>query len=415
MAGNSQSELEHLYRIEKFLESMEDMDRLLSVIISEATAAVGAESCSLALYDEGAGQLYFYVAMGRGGEGEVERKLKRIRIEKGKGIIGWCAEHREVVNIENAYGDPRFLASVDKETGFRTRSILAVPMVRREKLVGVVEAVNKRDAARFTERDEKVLAILAAQAALVIENARLYEENLRRARLSALGQGIAGSAHCIKNILNGVDGGAYILESGLKREQLEIVRKGWDIMRRNMQVMRDLVLDMLSYARPKQLQLQLSDLNGICRQVADLMEQKAAERNTVVRLDLDDDLGPMVLDPQGIYRCILNLVSNAIDAVDKPTGLVQIRTRRTGERHVEVSVSDNGCGIEEKDLHSVFQPFFSTKGVRGTGLGLAITQKIVVEHGGRITVESEKGVGTTFRILLPTDLKEPEQTGIPVR
>lgn len=256
--------------------------------------------------------------------------------------------------------------------------------------------------------NEKMLTVLATQAALVIENARLYEENLRQARLSALGQGIAGAAHCIKNILQGIDGGAYILERGIQQEDMESLNKGWDIMKRNTQIMEELVLDMLAYSRPREPEYESSDINKICTDVAELMREKAKEKNIDISLELQPDLGEVVLDPKGIYRCILNLVSNAVDACGKPKGIVEITTHVPGtDNCLEISVSDNGCGISEENLEDLFKVFFSTKGSKGTGLGLAVTQKIISEHEGNIKVESELDIGTKFIITLPLQ-RSPE-------
>jgi signal transduction histidine kinase len=403
------SEVESLYRIEKFMASMSDLDRLLDVIIAEARTATDAESCSLALYDEPTNELYFYVARGQEGEGEVERRLKCIRLPMGAGVVGWCASHRAPVNIADVYHDPRFSQKADKETGFVTRSLLAVPMVRRNRLIGVVESVNKRVEAAFSPRDEKMLTVLAAQAALVIENARLYEENLRQARLTALGQGIAGAAHCIKNILNGIHGGTYILESGLRRENMENVQKGWDIMKRNTQIMEDIVLEMLTYSRARKPEYEASDVNQVCGNVVDLMVDKAKAKNVEITMAPAPELGLVLVDPKAIYRCVLNLVSNAVDACDKSPGNVHLLVAvREAKGRFEVSIADNGCGISEENLKNLFKVFFSTKGSKGTGLGLAVTQKIINEHGGEIRVESQPGVGTHFIIDLP--LKRPGET-----
>ena len=415
MEERLESEIEYFYRIERFIASMSDMEKLLEVIIREGRAATDAESCSLALYDEGSDELYFYTAMGEGGEGEVERRLKCIRMKMDAGIIGWTAVNMRPANIKDVYNDPRFYRQADEETGFVTRSILAVPMVRagwggvrdvggsgRGRLIGVVEAVNKRNEEGFSERDEKVLTVLAAQAALMIDNARLHEENVRQARLSALGQGIAGSAHCIKNVLQGIDGGSYILDLGIRRETMESVSKGWDIMKRNVQFMRELVLDMLAYARPQDLQFEPADVNEVCRNVAGLMIEMARQKNVDVLTELQPEMREVVLDPKAIYRCILNLVSNAVDACDKPEGVVRITTHLLeADDRVEISVSDNGCGINEENLRNIFQIFFTTKGSKGTGLGLAVTEKMISEHRGSITPESELGVGTKFTITLP--------------
>lgn len=395
------SEIEHFYRIEKFIESITNMDKLLEVIISEGCAATNAESCSLALYDENTNDLYFNVARGMKGEGEVERKIECIRMKMGLGIVGWVAVNMEMVNVKNAYEDDRFFKDADKQTGFVTRSVLAVPMKHREKLIGVVEAVNKRGQDYFSAHDEKVLSILASQAALIIENARLYEDNLRQARFSALGQGIAGTAHCIKNILNGIDGGAYILDLGLKRQDMENVGKGWKMMKKNVQFMKELVFDMLAYSHSSNIKCESADINQICTDVAELMLEKAKHQNIDIIQDLQPDLEEVNIDPKGIYECLLNLVTNAVDACDKSDGEVRISTMQITNQELVIKISDNGCGISKENLDAIFKIFFSTKGSKGTGLGLAVTQKIISEHGGFIEAESEIGVGTMFTIRLP--------------
>jgi len=403
------SALEHFYRIEKFMESMSDLDKLLQVIMGEASAATNAESSSLALYDEGARELHFYAASGVGGEGEVEQKLKSVRMPMSAGVIGWCATNREVVNIEDAYSDARFSQEADKATGFVTRSLLAVPMIQRGKLIGVVEAVNKRVRKKFSDHDEKVLGTIAAQAGLVLENSRLHEENLRQARLTALGQGIAGAAHCIKNILNGVHSGAYILDLGVKKQKIESVAKGWDIMKRNTQIMEDLVLDMLTYSRPRKPEIKPADINQVCSDIVALMKDKAAEKSVELVQALQPDIGEIVLDPKAIYRCVLNLVGNAVDASNKPDSRVELGTQATeDEAKLKIWVKDNGQGISEENLKNLFKVFFSTKGSKGTGLGLAVTHKIIGEHGGEITAESELDVGTTFTITLPLERPSAE-------
>jgi signal transduction protein with GAF and PtsI domain len=300
MGGEYQFEADPLYRIEKFMASMTDLDGLLVIIMREATVATDTESCSLALYDENTDELYFYVARGGKEEREFERKLRFIRMKMGSGVVGWCAVNRKIVKINDAYNDPRFNREADRQTGFVTRSILAVPMLRRGKLIGVVEAVNKRARDGFSERDEKVLTALAAQAALVIENARLYEENIQRTRLSALGQGITGAAHCIKNILTGIDGGSYILERGIQRHNMESIAQGWDILKRNTQIMRGLALDMLTYSRPRDPEYEASDINEICTGVAQMMRGKAREKNVEVSLDLHPDIDKVTLDPKDL-------------------------------------------------------------------------------------------------------------------
>ena len=396
LEGRNDSDLDHLIRIEKFMARMTDLNSLLTVIMRETTLATDAESCSVALYDKATDRLQFCIARGEAQEREFERKLALIRMPMGIGVLGWCATNRLVANIKDAYADPRFNKDADAKTGFRTRSILAVPMVRNDDLIGVVEAVNKRVEDGFSDHDEQVLMVLAAQAALVIENARLVEENVRQARFSAIGQAMAGAAHCIKNILSGIDGGGYVVDVGLRKKDVEQVAKGWEILRRNAAIMKELVLDMLSYARPQKPDMKPVDINSLCREVATFVAQKTRKTNVRMKLSLERDTGSVMADPKAIYRCV---------------SLVTVSTRIAPfERRLRIMVSDTGCGIAPEDREKLFRVFFSTKGAKGTGLGLAVTEKIVTEHGGNMRVESEVGKGSLFVIELPLNRSPANET-----
>ena len=400
MNGTLQTEFDHLFRIEKFIASITDLDALLSVIMRETTLATDSTSCSIALYDEKNNDLQFSVAKGEEEERDFEKKLKTIRIPMGAGVLGWCASHQQIANIHNTKDDPRFDSNTDKKTGFTTKSILAVPMVRHGKLIGVVEAVNKNDDYGFTERDEQILSVLAAQASMAIENSSLLRENIQKNSLAALGQGIAGAAHCIKNIVNGISGGSYVLETGFKNEDMAQIEQGWEILKRNTDVMKALVLDMLSYSKPIELECQPTDINQICIDVAELLENKAREENIQINYELDGNIGLPEVDAKGLYRCILNLATNAVEACEGEDDTVTIITKN-GSDHFEIIVSDTGKGIRSDQIENVFNVFFSTKGLKGTGLGLAITQKIIHEHGGTVLLDSVLGTGTVFRVKLP--------------
>ena len=150
MEGCVASEIDHLYHVEKFMESVTDLDQLLEAIINESSLALNTESSSLALYDEEDNELHFFVARGSGQEKDFEKKLAKIHIKMNSGVIGWSAKNRKPIIINNAYENPLFDQGTDKETGFATRSILAVPMIRGEKLIGVIETVIQTDSMKTT-------------------------------------------------------------------------------------------------------------------------------------------------------------------------------------------------------------------------------------------------------------------------
>jgi signal transduction histidine kinase len=158
---------------------------------------------------------------------------------------------------------------------------------------------------------------------------------------------------------------------------------------------------MLAYSKERQPETQPCQLNGLCREVAELLYDRVQAKSGKLHLDLDQQLPQIQADPQGIHRCLLNLLSNAVDALEQDKGEVTISTRNHEESRVMLTVEDNGCGISEEVCPRIFDVFFSTKGSQGTGLGLAVTKKIIEEHGGSIEVQSNPGQGTKFTIQLP--------------
>ena len=231
----------------------------------------------------------------------------------------------------------------------------------------------------------------------------LEREKLDAERLAAVGQTVAGLAHTIKNMLMGLEGGMYMMDSGLKRADAERISEGWDVLQRNFNKTVTLVKDFLSFAKGRLPELSMTDPKKLCRDIVQLYRDAAKQQGVELKLDVDSKVKPAPLDPDGLEACLTNLISNAIDAAvtrDKPGAEVIVRTREENEVLI-FEVTDNGCGMDWEVKQKVFTTFFTTKASKGTGLGLLTTRKIVQEHGGTIEVESEVGVGSTFRIKLP--------------
>jgi signal transduction histidine kinase len=231
-------------------------------------------------------------------------------------------------------------------------------------------------------------------------------------RLAAVGQTVAGLAHAIKNITGGLTGGIFVLEKGIALENKKYLQQGREMVEGNVEKIKSLALDLLNFAKEREPEYQLCDPNKPAREVFDLMAPRAREYGIALEMDLDENLAHFLFDPEGIHRCLMNLLTNAIDAcveVGCSTRKVEVVLRSFKPKGwaVEYQVVDNGCGMDEETMDKVFQSFFSTKGSRGTGLGLMITKKIVDEHGGVIEVESEKSSGSKFSIKLPEKEKSP--------
>ena len=269
-------------------------------------------------------------------------------------------------------------------------------------------------------RDEALeIALKRVKEKISLKNQlREYTENLEKLveqktrklieaeRLSAIGQTVAGLAHAIKNITGSLTGGAFVLEQGIKLNNQKYLHQGWNMVKENVNRVKNMALDLLNYTKEREPDYQLCDPNRPVREVFELMLPHARKYSITLDMDLDNELSEAWFDPEGIHHCLLNLVTNAIDACTDinctyGSDKVVLRSRKTEGWAVRYEVEDNGCAMDEETRGKVFQSFFSTKGTRGTGLGLMITKKIIDEHKGHIDLETEVGKGTKFIIRLP--------------
>lgn len=319
-------------------------------------------------------------------------------------------DKREAVLCRDAAADERF-ARAQSIMSLGIRSMMIAPLLFRDEVLGAVHIDSITGVREFTHADLELLSIAAGQVAGCLANARLHEKVVAAERLAAVGQTVAGLSHCVKNILQGIKGGGYILAKGIEKADLERVRSGWEMVERNNAFMEELVYDLLSYSKPREPQYTPADLNELCSDLCDLSRERARQKGVELAFEPAAELGVVDIDPTGIRRCVLNLIGNAVDACEEG-GAVTVQVRAPAEdEFVRIIVRDTGCGMSEESLAKLFTVFFSTKGSKGTGLGLPVTQKIVEEHGGRIDVESQEGKGTAFTICLPPTRPDGPQKG----
>jgi signal transduction histidine kinase len=246
---------------------------------------------------------------------------------------------------------------------------------------------------------------------------RLEAELLAAERLAAIGQTVAGLAHCIKNILHGFKGGSYLVNVGIDKNNDDKLKNGWQMIQRNIQRTSDLVLDLLSYSKEREPEAQPCLPNEIAGDVCDLLRDRGEDYDVEIIKDFSPDVGEVILDPRTLHRSLMNLVTNALDACIFDENLnkrheVRVATRMEGDS-IRFVVVDNGQGMSEEVQERLFSSFFSTKGAKGTGLGLLVTRKLIEEHGGSIRFESEEGKGTTFTMTFPalSTAQEDERDG----
>ncbi len=233
---------------------------------------------------------------------------------------------------------------------------------------------------------------------------QLESEKLEAERLAAVGQTVAGLAHGVKNLITGLEGGMYMMSTGLKKDNRKRIERGWSMLDRNIARVSKFVKDFLSFAKGRSITAAPCDPASVAKEVVDLYAAKAHNEKIELRLNVKDEIFEANLDYEGMHECLTNLVGNAIDAClmsECNHQLIVTVEVEDGPDVLLFRVSDNGCGMDYEVKQKVFTTFFTTKGLGGTGLGLLMTRKIVQEHGGTIELDSEPGVGTTFTIRLP--------------
>jgi signal transduction histidine kinase len=297
------------------------------------------------------------------------------------------------------------------------REAICVPMQGRYDVVGAIyidtstsaQQLLQQGGNRFTEDHLKLMIAIGHQAALAVEDTRYYSAMVQAERLAAVGQTIATLSHHIKNILQGIRGGSYLIEMGLKDHDEDITRKGWDIVERNQNRISALVLDMLTFSKDREPDLIAANLNEVLADAIELMRVRAGEEQVELDWRPGGPMPTLIFDPEGIHRAVLNVVTNALDAVSErePPRRVEVTSQYLpAEGIARIVVVDNGPGIPAEQMADLFSPFISTKKSRGTGLGLPVSQKILREHGGKIVVESEPGQGCRFTLDLPATLPQ---------
>jgi signal transduction histidine kinase len=232
----------------------------------------------------------------------------------------------------------------------------------------------------------------------------LEQEKLKSERLAVVGQTVAGLAHGIKNIIMGLDGGMYVMGSGIRRNDDQRVKQGWAMLEENVNRISHFAHEFLGFARGSKPHVSQVDPNAVAAKVIELFAEKARMAHIELCLEPQAGLAPAPMDEAGIHNCLSNLISNALDACessDKPEPRVTLSTQET-DGVISFQVADNAGGIDTEMRQKVFTNFFSTKATgRGTGLGLLTTRRIVQDHGGSVSFDSTENVGSVFRLEFP--------------
>jgi two-component system, NtrC family, sensor kinase len=336
----------------------------------------------------------------------------RSPVTTSRTIIDHVVKTREGVLCTNAQADKRFLRSKDGSIlNYGLRSVVCVPITARDEVLGVIHIDTSISTQQYNDEQLRLMIAMGRQTGLALENLKLLSARMQTERLAATGETVAHLSHYIKNILQGMRAGTDMIDMGLERGNLNTIGAGWPIVHRNLQKIYNLTMNMLAFSKDRQPSRQMIQLGQTVNEVIELVQRQADDKGVMLLTETGEEEPPVPVDPDGIHQVALNLIVNAIDAVEPHKGVINIRTSYDEEgQQAILTIADNGPGIEPEDLRLIFEPFHSTKGQKGTGLGLAVARKIVHEHHGRIDVSSMPGEGTIFRVRLPVAEAAPAES-----
>jgi signal transduction histidine kinase len=386
-----------IIEISQQLNSTYDLASLLKKIVSAAEELIETEAASIMLLDEGTGKLRFAIA-----SNIKPHEMEDIVVPLEGSIAGWIVMHGEPRVIEDVAQETNHWQGVDDAIEFHTRNLLGVPMRTHDKVIGVLQAVNKVNEQRFTDDDIIMLRTLASQAGVAIENARLFQQS----------DFIAEMVHELRTPLAALKASTTLLE----RPDLPDDKRTNIVttMRNETQRLIELTNDFLDVAQLEsgrtQLNVSTFDLNTLILESIEIVSPQANDKHVAIHFNETDKL--VEGDGGKIKQVVLNLLTNAIK-YNRPEGTIDVYLLEDTEQEtpfVQISVQDTGYGIPKEHQKNMFQKFFrvpTTQDVaRGTGLGLTICKAIVESHGGRIWLESEENVGSTFSFTVPLSFNQ---------
>jgi signal transduction histidine kinase len=406
-------ELSALLKSSALINSSLQTTDVLNFAMKAAEEFMEAEASSVFELDSEKGEIFVRLARGEKGGFIQARRLK-----PGEGIAGWVIQNGEPVIVEDVQKEGRFSDRFDKETGFRTRSLICVPLTIREETVGAIQVINKKNGASFTEEDTELLTALGQQIAVALDNAKLYqrlEENfkltekelkftqlklIRSERSAAIANLVQGVAHEVRNPIMSIGGFAARMKDGLEKDHK--FRKYLDIILKETSRLEKLVKDVKELSEMQTVYLQPADMSNLLLKVMEGFSPIMSRQSIHLEEDIEEGLPAITLDRAQISRALKNIIQNSIEAMPMG-GIIKLKARAV-DSHIRIEVEDFGIGINEDELDSILDPFVTSK-TTGAGLGLTMVYQILMNHKAEINIKSSGGKGTIVTLDLPLNLK----------
>ena len=405
--------LSTLLRSSSIINSSLQINDVLDSAMKAAEEFVEAEASSVFELDPEKGEISVKLARGEKGKSIQASKLK-----PGEGLTGWVIQCGKPIIVEDVQKESRFSDRFDRETGFRTRSLLCVPLTIREETIGAIQVINKKNGGPFTDEDLELLTALAQQIAVAIDNAKLYqrlEENfkltarelkitqerlIRSERLAAMADLVQGVSHEVRNPIMSIGGFAARMKAGLEKNHK--FQKYLDIILEQTSRLEKLVRDVKELSEMHTVYLQPVNLSNLLSKIIEDFSPTLPRQSIHLEADIEEGLPTIILDKAQILRALKNIIQNSIEAMPKG-GTIKLKARLVDSR-IRIVVEDSGIGIDKDKLDSVHDPFVTSK-TTGPGLGLTMVYQTVKNHHGEIDIKSRGSKGTIVTFDLPVDFQ----------
>jgi signal transduction histidine kinase len=398
-------ELSMLNQIGQEFSSSLELDRVIDSIMSRVREVLICEASSVILWDEIKDSLVFYAASGAGA-----KDVKGLSIPRGKGVAGWVFDNQEAVIIENAQDDSRFYPEIDKITGMQTASLICVPIKKKNRMLGIIEGMNKVEGT-FGQKDLEMLTAISQLAGISIENSIIHK-NLERKNeeLVQLNREMEDFVHIVSHDLQtplaSIEGYIDLIRSemagSLKRNSSINTYIGR--IDENSRNMLGFIRRLLAYSKLKRGKASIDDFNpmGVLREILVLLHGELNDKN--VEVVLPDHMVNIRYDRYLFHHIMLNLMQNSLRYTkDVKNPVVEIGINEE-DYELHFFVRNNGPGLSEKEQERIFNVYDrggDQKLLNGYGVGLAFVKKAVEMFDGIVWVENQPGEGTTFFFSIP--------------
>ncbi len=402
-------ELETLLKFSALINSSLNIKQVLNYAMQWAEEFMHAEASTVYELDKEKSELFVRIA-----RGDKKDAVKDIRLNLGEGIAGHVVKTGQPMVVQDVTKEKIFSDKFDRKTGFKTRSLICVPLLLREKPVGALQVLNKRSGKPFSNSDLELLTSMSQQIVIALENAKLYqvleknfevtaqdlktthEKLIRSQRLLACGHLVQGVAHEIRNPITTIGGFAKRIKASFPHDPR--LQEYVNIILQESERLETLVKRVHDFTTLLSSTFELDDIKETVHEVVRKFRPLAERQGVNISADVDDAIPVSLMDSSQLEAALSNIMENALESM--PQGGELSLLARYDQDHILVSISDTGCGIASENMESIYDPFFTSK-TRGAGLGLTMSYQILMNHDGEITLQSEEGKGTTVTLSLP--------------